>query len=72
MYLAVDLGEEDTQHQHRDQDVEQDGDVDEQRHFDAYGHRKEENAVLDHQKADHVREDARAQDDQDQAAQQGV
>ena len=30
--LAVDLGEEDAEHQHRDEDVEQDGEVDQQRH----------------------------------------
>ena len=33
--LAVDLRQEDAQHEHRDEDVEQDGEVDEQRHLDA-------------------------------------
>ncbi len=72
MELAVDFGEEDAQHQHRDEDVEQDGEVDQQRHLDADGRRKEEHAVFDDQKADHVGEDPAAHDDQDQSAQQRV
>ena len=70
--LAVDLREEDAQHEHRDEDVEQDGEVDDQRHFDADGRREEEHAVLDDEESHHVREDALAQRDEDQSAQQRV
>ena len=60
--LLADLEEEHAEHQHRDQHVERDAELDDHRHAVGRAHRAEEQAVLHRQKSDHLRHGLAARD----------
>ena len=54
----IDLGHKHTEHQDRDQDVEHNGCINQDRHLNTDSHREEEYSVFDNQKTYHVSEDS--------------